>query len=504
MSGFTNAAGNVLQNMMGSAVALHRAGRTEEAIGAYRRVLAIRPDLFEAQINLGNLLASMGRFAEAIAAYGAAMDVRADVPEAHFNLGNALKADGQLAQAVSAYRRALALKPDFPQALFNLGNALQALGKSDEAATALRRAIRQAPAFAQAHNNLGVLLLDMGDIGEAEASFDAALRIEPRYAAAHNNLGMLLQKTGRRDASEKAYREAIRLQPGYREAQEQLGSLLLEAGRTGEAFEIFRTMATQQGRAGREAPAHKTRHDEEQQAWLGRPLPRAGTADGGGRVEGSAINLCNNIAQIESCWKEEKPQIVVIDNLLTPEALAGLRHFCLNSTIWNNSFDEGYVGAKLQSGFCSPLLAQIADDLARAYPAIFRDHPLLFAWAFKYDQMLKGTRIHADFAAVNVNFWITPDEANLDDQHGGLVVYDQAAPLDWNFARYNADEGAIRRFLADRNAQSVRVPYRANRAVIFDSDLFHETDVMHFAPGYANRRINVTLLYGVREDGKHG
>jgi hypothetical protein len=33
---------------------------------------------------------------------------------------------------------------------------------------------------------------------------------------------------------------------------------------------------------------------------------------------------------------------------------------------------------------------------------------------FKYDSSLKGINIHADFAAVNINFWITPNEANLD------------------------------------------------------------------------------------------
>ena len=45
----------------------------------------------------------------------------------------------------------------------------------------------------------------------------------------------------------------------------------------------------------------------------------------------------------------------------------------------------------------------------------------------------------------------------------------------------------------------MRVPYRANRAVIFDSDLFHETDTIRFKDGYLNRRINVTMLYGRRE-----
>ena len=33
------------------------------------------------------------------------------------------------------------------------------------------------------------------------------------------------------------------------------------------------------------------------------------------------------------------------------------------------------------------------------------------------------------------NFWITPDEANLDPQGGGLEVWDVEAPLDWDFAR---------------------------------------------------------------------
>lgn len=33
---------------------------------------------------------------------------------------------------------------------------------------------------------------------------------------------------------------------------------------------------------------------------------------------------------------------------------------------------------------------------------------------------------------------------------------------------------------------------------MFDSDLFHATDDPHFRPGYLNRRINITLLYGNR------
>ena len=56
-------------------------------------------------------------------------------------------------------------------------------------------------------------------------------------------------------------------------------------------------------------------------------------------------------------------------------------------------------------------------------------------------------------------------------------------------------------FLSQEGAVVQRVPYRRNRAVIFNSDLFHRTDDLDFAPGYENRRINVTMLFGERRDG---
>ena len=44
------------------------------------------------------------------------------------------------------------------------------------------------------------------------------------------------------------------------------------------------------------------------------------------------------------------------------------------------------------------------------------------------------------------------------------------------------------------------VPYAENRVVLFNSDLFHETDTLEFKTGYENRRINVTMLFGNRWD----
>ena len=60
-------------------------------------------------------------------------------------------------------------------------------------------------------------------------------------------------------------------------------------------------------------------------------------------------------------------------------------------------------------------------------------------------------------------------------------------------------KAAMMRFLEEQGAEMIRVPYQQNRAVIFNSDLLHKTDDINFKPGYENRRINVTMLYGWRE-----
>ena len=96
------------------------------------------------------------------------------------------------------------------------------------------------------------------------------------------------------------------------------------------------------------------------------------------------------------------------------------------------------------------------------------------------------------------------DDANLDDQSGGLLVWDVPAPRDWDFSRFSIQQPAAREFLVRNGARSLTVPYRANRAAIFDSELLHKTDTIRFRDGYENRRINITLLYGERGAGALG
>jgi hypothetical protein len=211
-------------------------------------------------------------------------------------------------------------------------------------------------------------------------------------------------------------------------------------------------------------------------------------------------------ATVQHYFLDKPPGVVVIDGFLAEPVLESLRRFCIESTVWSgNRYADGRLGAFFFDGFNCPLLLQIAEEVRDSLPDVIGSHHALRQlWEFKNSPYLPAdSTIHADFAAVNVNFWITPEEANLDEASGGLVIYDVDAPLSWDFATYNERLDLIREFLGQRRARSITIPYRQNRAIIFNSDLFHATAQIRFRPEFENRRVNITMLYGDREHDRH-
>ena len=484
---------------------LHALGRNDEALESCDKALVLMPNFANALYNKGTVLLALSRFEEAAQAFDAMLRLAPGSFEALNNLGVALRGLDRNDEALARYDQALALNPGYAPALKNRGLVLAALERYQEALGPLEQALAVAPDDAEAWIGQGEALRGLRRHPEAIASFRRALELAPDDAEKYSRLAAGLHVNQQFDEALAMVEKAMALEPENLHALMTRGSLLCETGRVPEGFETYRRRALVEYGGKRQATAkdvdHKKRHDAEQRAWLagqGVTLEDGGYhVMGGERLNAPAINPANGAA-ISAQWEKSNPQIVVIDDLLTQEALEGLRRFCWGSTVWKRPYSDGYLGAMPPSGFACPLLAQIADEFRTVFPAIFGTHGLGQLWGFKYDSSMSGIRLHADQAVVNVNFWITPDEANLNPENGGLVVWDRSAPLDWDFQRYNGDEKASREFLTSSGSRPVTVPYRANRAVIFDSDLFHETDKIEFQQGYTNRRINITMLYGRR------
>jgi tetratricopeptide (TPR) repeat protein len=107
--------------------------RWEDALEAYRRVVALDPTYAAAWNNQGLLLHRMGRYDDARAAYARALEQDARCAEAAYNLGSLDEDCGDVEGAVGHYRRALALSPDYADAHFNIAAALARAGRGPEA-----------------------------------------------------------------------------------------------------------------------------------------------------------------------------------------------------------------------------------------------------------------------------------------------------------------------------------------------------------------------------------
>ncbi len=144
-------------------VALHERRRYDEALAAYERAIALKPDFVEALNNRGNILSELVRLDEALASYDRALALRPDFAESLDNRGVALYDLRRFDEALASHERVLALNPDNPEALNNRANALHALKRHDEALAGYKRAIVLQPDFAVAHWNDGLARLRLGD-----------------------------------------------------------------------------------------------------------------------------------------------------------------------------------------------------------------------------------------------------------------------------------------------------------------------------------------------------
>ena len=161
------------------AVALHQAGKLDEAEITYRSLLRANPNDSDALHYLGLIAFQKHRYPEAINLIETAIKINRWVPAFHCNLGNAYKALGQFDSAIAAFQEAVRLDPQFQAGYFNLGNTYLDQGRLDDTISCYRKAITLWPNFAEAYKNLGSALREQGKLEEALACYRQAQLLGP-------------------------------------------------------------------------------------------------------------------------------------------------------------------------------------------------------------------------------------------------------------------------------------------------------------------------------------
>lgn len=195
-------------------IALERDGKSESALAALAKALALDPNNVFALLGEVKALIRLRRYDEArsVAERGLALYPKersfADlIGQSHFE-------QGDYAAAEQAFLRSLRLQPDAVFAYANLNAALHRQGRTDEAFQILQQGLQVRP-NAWLYGNLGTALFARGDYLGAAAAFENA--VSPQKGNPGNYLGWanladtLLWIPGRGDEARQAYAKARQL-----------------------------------------------------------------------------------------------------------------------------------------------------------------------------------------------------------------------------------------------------------------------------------------------------
>jgi arylsulfatase A-like enzyme/Flp pilus assembly protein TadD len=224
-----------VDRLMMDGIDLHRRGRTSEAMDAYRRVIARRPDMGLAYRRLAYLQWSAGAMSDAIATLRGALAKTGPDIDIEIKLGTYLAETGAGAAAIPILERVTTADPHNAEGLNALGIAYARAGRSADALRALDQALEANPRDVFAQENIGTVHLQQGNASAAREAFERALKNDPSSSRAHAGLGVIAQQQGQPGEAITHWRRAVELDPTNYDALYNLATELAMAGRHAEA-----------------------------------------------------------------------------------------------------------------------------------------------------------------------------------------------------------------------------------------------------------------------------
>ncbi len=175
---------------------LHKQGRYQSAVDAYKMAIRFRPDFLDAYYNMGIAYGSLedqglDTLESAIGAFRHSIRLGPEFIHAFIALGAAYLRQGQAEEAVNLLERATLFASENPNLFYYLGTAYRSTQRYDSAVRVLQHSARLAPDSVHARFTLGLVLMDSERLEEATVALKETLRIKPDLTDAYLLLGQL-------------------------------------------------------------------------------------------------------------------------------------------------------------------------------------------------------------------------------------------------------------------------------------------------------------------------
>lgn len=199
--------------------------------------------------------------------------------------------------------------------------------------------------------------------------------------------------------------------------------------------------------------------------------------------------------QIRQSYDDSDEAYVVIDSFLPTVMAHQLHKELVQNPMWRikNPVSKHLHNRQPKTNMTRTIVPELQHIFAQHFDAKLQVDDF---WAMMYSRNSDGN-VHADFGDLTLTYWLTPEEFNKDPGTGGLILYDVRRPDGMKVNEFlSAGEASARYVQMHSSGDPTTIPYRFNRAVLFNPRIFHKSDSPHFDITDPMRmRLNLTLSF---------
>ena len=219
-------------------VALYEAQRQDAALAAWRRAVALKPDLPDAWRDIGDLLTLRGDRSGADAAY--ANHIKAATRDPRLMAAALALCDSQIGRAELLLREHLKKFPTDVAAIRMFAEVAGRLGRYQDAENLLLRCLELSPGFNAARYNYAMALYRQNKSVAALQQIDLLTASEPHNAGYRNLRAVVLANIGDYQESLEIYADVLARHPEQSKIWLSYGHALAAAGRVTESIAAYR------------------------------------------------------------------------------------------------------------------------------------------------------------------------------------------------------------------------------------------------------------------------